>query len=1004
MGGKGVAAWAVVLSAGLYAAAGAPVDPEALRPGLVATYRDAARPTPAEVVRLEPVIALALKAGEAPHPRLGADGGTARWEGHLNVVRAGSYRFRVRLRGRFRLTLAGRDVLTAEAKEATAVLKEGLEVRLEAGPQPLAAEFTRLPGAARVEVLWQAAGFREEPLPYEPLGHLPKQAPARLADDGDADHGRFLFEEHNCLACHGPRGPARFAAGLAGRRGPDLSLIGGRARAGWVYHWLEAPDKVRPGAVMPRLFADDEGGRVERYAVSRYLASLGGPVTRDPVNPEEARRRAAHGRVLFHSVGCTACHGETSLPLTGLGGKTTPRRLAAYLADPLATDPSGRMPNMLLRGDEAADLAHYLCQDRSGEPDLPAAPGEEQVLAAFRRVDEQHPGEDEAFRKLPADARLVDLGRRVVIAKGCANCHTIAPHGHPLPGRPAPAALDDIGRPEARQSGCLADGPGRRGPAPQVALTAAERRSVRRFLGEGTRGPGSPAPAFAARAALQRFRCLACHSRDGEGGLRPEMVEGLRKYEKAENAEAVVPPPLTGVAYKLRTPWLRQVLTQGGRARPWMALRMPHFGGENLARLAEGLAALEGTEADDRPHAVPLTAAKLDAGRFLIGKGAFGCISCHDLAGIPNHGTRGPDLASMTQRVRYDWYRRWLEQPQRLQPGTRMPSAFSGGTSLLAKVLDGSADAQAEAMWAYLSLGPGLPLPEGLELPKGLTLAVKNQPVVLRTFMPDAGSRAVAVGYPGGVSAAFDAARCRLAYGWSGNFLDASPVWNDRGGNPAKVLGVRFWTASAGCPWGASSSQEPPDFGARARDPAYGAPLPEGKVYDGPRQLVFEGYGVDKSGWPTFRYRVHAADPRPVAVTERPGALHCGAGVGLARDFTVTAPAHQTAWLLAGETSGEPRLLDAKGSPQALDLKAGLAEVQAAGRLLLPQDGGRAVVLVLSAAPEGTSWQLRRVGGKWQALLRVPAGAGAEAVRVRLHVWVPYRDDPALLKDLAAAP
>ena len=101
--------------------------------------------------------------------------------------------------------------------------------------------------------------------------------------------------------------------------------------------------------------------------------------------------------------------------------------------------------------------------------------------------------------------------------------------------------------------------------------------------------------------------------------------------------------------------------------------------------------------------------------------------------------------------------------------------------------------------------------------------------------MPDAGSRAVAVGFPSGVSAAFDAHTCRLAYAWSGPFLDASPVWDGRGGNPAHVLGPHIWNAPAGCPVGATTSNEPPDFAARAKDPAFGAGLPEGKLFDGRR-------------------------------------------------------------------------------------------------------------------------------------------------------------------------
>src|SRR5260370_12368814 len=98
------------------------------------------------------------------------------------------------------------------------------------------------------------------------------------------------------------------------------------------------------------------------------------------------------------------------------------------------------------------------------------------------------------------------------------------------------------------------------------------------------------------------------------------------------------------------------------------------------------------------------------------------------MAGIAKFGTRGPDLALMNQRVRHEWYERWLEQPQRMQPGTRMPTVFVDGKSLLPTILGGDAQSQADAMWAYLSLGRNLPLPEGVEPTRGLVLAVRERP------------------------------------------------------------------------------------------------------------------------------------------------------------------------------------------------------------------------------------------------------------------------------------
>jgi hypothetical protein len=267
--------------------------------------------------------------------------------------------------------------------------------------------------------------------------------------------------------------------------------------------------------------------------------------------------------------------------------------------------------------------------------------------------------------------------------------------------------------------------------------------------------------------------------------------------------------------------------------------------------------------------------------------------------------------------------------------------------------------------------------------------------------MPEAGTRAVAVGYPGGVSLAFDAATCRLAYAWSGNFLDASPVWGGRGGNPAKLLGARFWNAPAGCPLAVTVSEGVPDFAARARDPAFGGAVPEGKLYEGPYQLAFESYSIDKTGVPTFRYRLNAQEIQPVEVQERPEALHRPVGAGVGRRFTFTMGAQQKAWLWVGESSGEPRLLDARGVVHKVDLKAGTTEVAAPGHLLvLPQGGDKVVILAATTTPDGSRWHLTRQGNSWHVLLRLPARSEASTVKVGYNVWVPYRDDPELVKEL----
>ncbi len=690
--------------------------------------------------------------------------------------------------------------------------------------------------------------------------------------------------------------------------------------------------------------------------------------------------------------------------LTGLGSKTTPDRLAQYLQNPLAIDPSGRMPHMGLDGGEARELAYFLCEStREGvDRDLPAPPNAELVVAAYTRLT----GADDdlaKFKSLDADQQLKALGERLVAAKGCANCHRIAPDGKQPPPIAAPS-LATLRRPAVHDRGCLRPESASAGSsAPHYALAAEHRASIRAFLSEASAGAGSPAPTFAAEVTLHRFNCIGCHARFGQHGLTAEMTEELKKFEEAQDAESIQPPPLTEVGAKLRTGWLRGVLVQGMRARPWMGLRMPQFGEANIGHLPDALAAADGVEPSDAIREFAYDAESVEAGRHLVGKKGFGCIGCHDIAGRASSGTRGPDLATMRERVRYDWYKRWLDDPQRMQPGTRMPTVFPNGTSALKTLLAGNGDAQSDAIWQYLSLGANLPLPEGLEPPRGLVLTPQDRPIVIRTFMPDTSAKAFAVGFPEGVAFAFDAAQCRLAYGWTGGFINASPIWDNRGGSPAAIQGPRFWTAPGGFPWSFTDSQnpQPPDWFAIEADTALGASLPEGQLPDGPSRLHFAGHTVLRDGRPAFRYSVNLAanSPQTVEIVEQFEPRQGTAGVSVVRRFAVRSPQQGvTGWLLIGRSQSPPRVLDAHGNTVAWDSQPEHTEQPTDRHILLASGPAGAMILSALAVPPGSQWSLDRRQNQWHVALRTPPAQTAEPQSLTVAIRSPYRNDPAMIR------
>jgi hypothetical protein len=206
------------------------------------------------------------------------------------------------------------------------------------------------------------------------------------------------------------------------------------------------------------------------------------------------------------------------------------------------------------------------------------------------------------------------------------------------------------------------------------------------------------------------------------------------------------------------------------------------------------------------------------------GEGGLSCISCHDFKDRVALATRGPDLTEMHARMRREWFLRWLRDPGRIQPGTAMPTFFQA-------VPAEEAARRMHLIWAALAAGKDMPAPAGFADPRSFTVTVAEEPVVLRTFMPDAGPRAIAVGLPGGTSFCFDAESCRLLYAWKGDFLDLSPAWGGRGGQPARILGPRIYRA-------------PDEF-----------PLRLG----GAGKAVFQGYILGGKA-PEFHYRLDGVD------------------------------------------------------------------------------------------------------------------------------------------------
>lgn len=593
--------------------------------------------------RVARMVALHVPEGSPPTPFVAPGPFTATWEGFLVVDDFDDYTFSVTGRGSFRLKIDGEIVLDADRLDDVAPV----EVELEPGERRIEVRYespTR--GDAMVRLFWASPDFAAEPVPPSRFRHPP--AHGRLIRGQQMRRGRELVAEGRCLACH--ESSLDGMPELAGKA-PSFSQIGSRLNAEWIAAWTENPKALRPWAMMPRLLGDN---KEEARSIAAYLASLGSP------SKSKGQGSAGRGSDLYDTLGCGTCHARDRMPLDGVGRKWQPAALASFLLQPDRFFPATRMPDFRLSDEEAFDLAAFLLAG-SAPPRMEFSEGD------------------------------LGKGRDLVWSSGCAACHETG-HENMLQG-PAFDGLDPA-------SGCLAVTAKKRGEAPDFGFSDEDRASLVAFLKRGIASLGRRcAPEYAQRR-IRDLQCGACHTRDGRVDLWSELGDGGADAEYLQTR-----PRLTWAGERFRTDWLARFLAGETRAtvRPWLTARMPRFPMD--ARLmAEGLRQQHGIpiEAEDTSDVNDEQAA---AGKRLIARGTgFSCVACHDAGDEKATGSidaRGPDLRYTPQRIRKAFFHRWMMNPARVTPGTKMPLFVSDDRSPFTDVHDGDPRMQFESMWEY---------------------------------------------------------------------------------------------------------------------------------------------------------------------------------------------------------------------------------------------------------------------------------------------------------------
>ncbi len=677
-----------------------------LQPGLLWRYRQTIDGQERSDARVGRMAALYVPAGSAPTSLLRAGPFRATAAGFVITDLSNDYLFAFQGAGAVKLSINRRVMfegdLTAGAPQAH------VSVPLHKGYNEVAIEYgSPDDGDAQLRVLWR----EEETLQARRLPGVEEIASPQLMDTIDPRglvhqpddqqragelqrDGASLIAAHGCARCHSIGDQPALSAG---EDSIDLRRLDGRLRPEWVAAWLLSPGAMRNDIRMPALLAgyDEPTQRQHAADLTAWLFSVGNsPDAADSkatADVESATRSrfdsgdAERGRMLFEDLACIACHHFGSpevvdeydrVSLMFVGVKFTEGGLRRYLAEPHARHPLSRMPDFRLSDGETEDLAAYVGS------------------SSLERADTTFPRNE-----LPqGDAQN---GRALFGSLGCVQCHIsgAGPDDEVAPPLAAPrlTAVTD--------SGCLAETASTM--SPRFDLNGDQRHAIRSFLAVDR--PLVASLADDAHRLIGELRCTACHDRDTlQSPRRLIIVE--------EGADGLVPehlPTLTWAGEKLRADWMQRLFRGeiDHSQRTWLPARMPSFP-VHAELLANGLAAQHGVSPMPPPDQ-PVHRELAELGRELMLPAHLDCRQCHGVGSEQPRGDAntqialGINFADVRERMRHDFYHRFVLDPPRFDVNIRMPRlAAEDGTTRVQSILGGDATAQFEAIWQFIQSQP----------------------------------------------------------------------------------------------------------------------------------------------------------------------------------------------------------------------------------------------------------------------------------------------------------
>ncbi|MCA9041545.1 MAG: c-type cytochrome, partial [Planctomycetaceae bacterium] len=735
-----------------------------------------------------------------PDQRLPAEEFEIDWTSLILIRQKAPLQFHAYIAGDVEVRVDDIVVLKGSSAEPGWISGEAQELPL--GEQEFHVHYQKTSSQGVIKLYWSSDAFALEPIPDNALlREEPSRQPYLV------ERGREVAEAFRCFHCHASvhQGSAKpeFTA-------PSLKNVKEHLAWNWLLTKLQDPTHQNTASKMPNYGFDKN----DAEAVAAYLWSKSKPLElletpelaqEKPASQKETPKEEkpidhlAEGNRIVHTVGCLACHqvaelgnsGNFSGPeLTTLGEKRTADWIYTWLEQPEKLHPQHRMPEVLLSKTEKAQVARYLATTQSNNPSDNTDP-----IPEF--TDE-----------------LLKRGATLIQQASCNSCHDMGIAGvrfTSLNLAPIlPNKLDESSSCVTTQSPTESDEPtphyGERADidALKAYLSAGEPARHQGPLGKWDQYGISHYTA--GERLLRKKNCLACHERgNGEGfkDLAGKIAASVPGQEGL--SESFVPPSLNAIGDKLRDEVLSEAIAgKQERVRvDWLAIRMPRFK-HTEEETAALLAYLKGH--DRIPVEAPATTAIPDipenqteelflTGQALVGARGFSCIACHQIGEFKPQkvepGARGTDLKEIGQRMRKEFFFRWVQAPIRIIRGMEMPSFNRPKEGVLKEHLP----SQLAAVWMALN-DPRLTVPTDPSVVEQYWAVTpgENPHIVRDVFLAKDDktdkpvSRSFAAGFDNGHSLLFDLSQPQLRLWTVGDFARQRTVgkswfW-DMAGNP----------------------------------------------------------------------------------------------------------------------------------------------------------------------------------------------------------------------------